>query len=49
MKNIDSVVAVNEEATLTYAVQNDGTWGDIQTGTFAVPQVKSFAGDLIFT
>ena len=50
MQNPDQgSVKVNDSAKLTYAVCTDGMWGDIQTGTFAVPQVKSFAGDLIFT
>lgn len=42
---------VNESATLTYAVQKeDGTWdGDVKTGTFAIPQVKSLYGELTFT
>ena len=42
---------VNSNATLTYAVQKeDGTWyGDVKTGTFAVPQVKSHYGNLTFT
>ncbi len=42
---------VNSNATLTYAVQKeDGTWdGEVQQGTFAVPQVKSHYGNLTFT
>ena len=42
---------VNSNATLTYAVQKeDSTWdGEVQQGTFAVPQVKSHYGNLTFT
>ncbi len=42
---------VNNNATLTYAVQKeDSTWdGDVKTGAFAVPKVKSHYGDLTFT
>ena len=42
---------VNSNATLTYAVQKeDGTWyGDVKTGAFAVPKVKSHYGNLTFT
>ena len=42
---------VNSNATLTYAVQKeDSTWdGDVKTGAFAVPKVKSHYGNLTFT
>ena len=42
---------VNSKATLTYAVQKeDSTWdGDVKTGAFAVPKVKSHYGNLTFT
>ena len=50
-EDVISSTNVNQDATLTYAVQKeDGTWdGDVKTGAFAVPKVKSHYGNLTFT
>ncbi len=55
LNNLDTIadpenIPVNSSAILEYIVNQDGEWGDtLYTGEFAVPEVKSFYGNLTFT